>query len=117
MAGGVGLSRSLRRRVPPVLCAGLWALGIALAQSTIDANHASLAEIERIRGLGTSIAANLVDARNKATFKDWNDLIRRVRGIGVANAALLSAQGLTVNGAAYQTPAPPQGRAAAAPAR
>lgn len=117
MAGGSGLSRSLRRRVRPVLCAGLWALGTALAQSTIDANHASLAEIERIRGLGTSIAANLIDARNKAEFKDWNDLIRRVRGVGAANAALLSAQGLTVNGAGYRSPAPPQVTAPAAPAR
>jgi competence protein ComEA len=117
MAGGICLSRSLRRQVHPVLFAGLWALGIALAQSTIDANHASLADIERIHGLGTSIAANLIDARNEAAFKDWNDLIRRVRGIGAAKAALLSAQGLTVNGAVYPTPAPPQGRAAAAPAR
>lgn len=117
MAGGIGLSRTLRRQVHRVLCAGLWALGIALAQSTIDANHASLADIERIRGLGTSIAANLIEARNKAPFKDWNDLIRRVRGIGAANAARLSAQGLTVNGAAYPTPAPSQGTAAAPPAK
>jgi competence protein ComEA len=117
MAGGSSLSRSLRLPVQPALFAGLWALGIALAQPTIDANHASLAEIERMRGMGTSIAANLVDARNKAAFKDWNDLIRRVRGIGVANAALLSEQGLTVNGAAYPTPAPAQGTAAATPAK
>lgn len=117
MAGGIGLSRSLRPQVHHVPFVGLWALGIALAQSTIDANHASLADIERIRGLGTSIAADLIDARNKAAFKDWNDLIRRVRGIGAARASLLSAQGLTVNGAPYPTPAPPQGTAAAAPAK
>jgi len=116
MAGGIGLIRTLLRQAHHLLFAGLWALGTALAQSTIDANHASLADIERIRGLGTSIAANLIDARNKAAFKDWNDLIRRVCGIGVANAAHLSAQGLTVNGAAYLTPAPAQGTAAAPPA-
>ena len=117
MAGGIGLRRSLRRQLHLVPFVGLWALGIALAQSTIDANHASLADIERIRGLGTSIAANLIEARNESAFKDWNDLIRRVRGIGAAKAALLSAQGLTVNGATYPTPAPPQGTAAAPPAK
>ena len=34
---------------------------------------------------------------------DWADLIRRVKGIGMGNAAKLSAQGLRVNGAAFQT--------------
>ncbi|MFZ2649906.1 MAG: helix-hairpin-helix domain-containing protein [Burkholderiaceae bacterium] len=78
------------------------AIGAAAAPSAIDANHASLAEIERIKGVGTALAANLLEERNKAAFKDWDDLIRRVKGIGPGNAVRFSAEGLTVNGARFQ---------------
>lgn len=87
-------------------------LSLTLAQATLDVNRASLADIERLRGVGTTLAANLIDERDKAAFKDWNDLIQRVRGIGAANAARLSAQGLTVNGAAYRSATPGAGASA-----
>ena len=78
------------------------ALGSAVAQPEIDANRATLAQIERIKGVGTQLAENILQARAQGEFKDWADLIRRVKGIGASNAALLSAQGLTVNGVGFQ---------------
>lgn len=85
------------------LIAGLLAVCAAAAQPSADANLASLAEIERIKGVGTVLAANILEARAKGPFMDWADLILRVKGIGMRNAAKLSAQGLRVNGAAFQT--------------
>ena len=35
-------------------------------------------------------------------FKDWTDLIDRVKGLGEGNAAKFSTEGLTVNGAAFK---------------
>jgi len=97
--------------------AGLLAVCSAVAQSSVDANLGSLAEIERIKGIGTSLAANILDARAKGTFKDWGDLIRRVKGIGANKAARLSAEGLTVNGAPFNTQSapPPAAQAPEAP--
>ena len=49
--------------------------------------------------------ASVMSERKKAPFKDWQDLITRVQGVGPGSAAKFSAEGLTVNGSAYQ-PAP-----------
>ena len=77
----------------------------AVAQPGIDANRATLAQIERVKGVGTQLAENMLQARAQSEFKDWPDLIRRVQGIGPSNAARLSAQGLTVNGLAFRSQA------------
>jgi competence protein ComEA len=85
----------------------LWAACAALAQPAlpvVEANVATLAEVERIKGVGTTLAANILEARDKGAFRDWADLIQRVKGIGAGSAARLSAQGLRVNGAAFPTP-------------
>ena len=39
--------------------------------------------------------------RKKGQFKDWSDLMARVKGIKGGAAARLSKEGLTVNGASY----------------
>jgi competence protein ComEA len=39
----------------------------------------------------------IVDERKAGKFKDWADFIKRVKGVGDARAAKLSAAGLTVN--------------------
>ena len=44
--------------------------------------------------------------RKKAEFKNWDDLIARVKGFGPKTAAKFSAEGLTVGGATYQGAAP-----------
>ncbi len=92
------------------LVAGLLIACAAAAAPSADVNLASLAEIERIKGVGTSLAANILEARAQGAFKDWGDLIRRVKGIGPGNAEKLSAQGLRVNDKPFsnqQTPSLP----------
>jgi competence protein ComEA len=91
--------------VATLLCA---LAGPALA---LDVNQANAAELDSLRGVGPGLSTPLLAERDKAPFKDWPDLIARVKGLGPGNAARLSAQGLTVDGAAYQRPA----KAASAP--
>ncbi len=81
------------------------------AWAAIEANQASRAELETVKGIGPGLSGKIVDARKGAAFKDWTDLVERVGGIGPGNAARFSQAGLTVAGAAYA------GEAAAAPAK
>jgi MFS family permease len=60
--------------------------------------------------IGPAISGRILDERKKGNFKSWEDLIERVKGLGVGNAAKFSAEGLTVSGAGYKG-------AAAAPAK
>lgn len=82
----------------------------AVAFAAVDVNKATAAELDGIKGIGPGISAKILDERKKGNFKDWNDFIERVKGVGEANAAKFSAEGMTVNGAAFKgvaaTPAP-----------
>ena len=81
--------------------------GVAFAD--VDVNDAALADIERIPGIGVTLAERIVDERRSGPFKDWADLIARVKGVGRAQAARWSRAGLTVGGAPYgaaSAPAP-----------
>ncbi len=82
--------------------AGALLLCASMAFAAVDVNSASEAELDGIRGIGPSTSRRILDERNKGHFKDWNDLMARVRGIRRANATRLSAAGLTVNGSAFQ---------------
>jgi competence protein ComEA len=75
----------------------LWASALA----GVDANTATQAELESISGIGPALSTAIVEERKKGDFKDWNDLFRRVRGVGDRSAAKLSAAGLTIAGKAY----------------
>lgn len=66
------------------------------AFAAVDVNNATQAELEALPGVGTALSARVVAEREKGKFKDWADLIERVRGVGPASAAKLSAAGLTV---------------------
>jgi competence protein ComEA len=79
----------------------LFAFMTAWAWAGMDANTASKAELESVKGVGPSTAQAIVDARKSQAFTNWEDLIGRVKGIGPAKAAGLSAQGLSVGGKAY----------------
>ena len=70
--------------------------------AAVDVNKASAAELDSIKGVGPGISTKILDERKKANFKDWNDFIARVRGVGEGNAAKFSAEGMTVNGAVYK---------------
>jgi competence protein ComEA len=75
----------------------------AAAFAAVDVNEASVADLDSIKGIGPGTSAKIVEQRKAAKFKDWNDLIQRVSGIGDKRAAKLSAEGLTVGGAPYKT--------------
>jgi competence protein ComEA len=70
--------------------------------AAVDVNKATAAELDSIKGIGPSISTKILDERKKGDFKDWTDLVDRVKGIGQGNAAKFSTEGLTVNGAAFK---------------
>ncbi len=77
-------------------------LSAAVCFAALDFNKASEAELDSIKGIGPGTSAKILDERKKASFKDWNDFITRVKGIGEVKAAGFSAEGVTVNGAAFK---------------
>ncbi|MEA5097170.1 MAG: helix-hairpin-helix domain-containing protein [Burkholderiaceae bacterium] len=72
-------------------------MGLAFAQ--VDVNRATQAELDGIKGIGPKISRTILAERNKGgNFKDWDDLQKRVKGIGEKNSVKLSQAGLTVGG-------------------
>jgi competence protein ComEA len=67
-----------------------------------EANQATEAELDSVKGLGPASTARILQAREQAPFKDWADFLHRVKGFKAATAARLSDAGLTVNGAAFE---------------
>lgn len=88
---------SIRFFISAVLAA--FALNAAAA---VDANTASRADLETVKGVGPGLSGKIVEARKTIPFKDWNDMVERVGGIGPANAARFSQAGMTVAGAGYE---------------
>ena len=78
----------------------------AAAAFAVDVNKATQAELEAVKGIGPSISAKILDERKKGPFKDWPDMVERVKGVGDSNAAKFSTEGLTVNGSAFKGAAP-----------
>jgi competence protein ComEA len=76
------------------------------AFAAVDANRASQADLETVKGIGPGLSAKILKARESGMFRDWNDLVDRVGGIGPGNAAKFSQGGLTVGGSAYDASAP-----------
>ncbi len=76
----------------------------ATAFAAVDINKASQAELESVKGIGPSLSTKILSERQKAPFKDWNDLTTRVKGVGDAAASKFSQNGLTVNGAPFTGP-------------
>ena len=74
----------------------------AICLAAVDVNKASAAELDSIKGIGPALSGKILDERNKGAFKDWNDLLSRVKGMGQKNAVKFSADGLTVNDVAYK---------------
>jgi competence protein ComEA len=80
------------------------------AFAAVDINKASQAELEGVKGIGPALSGKIIEARKTGDFKNWGEVVDRIGGVGPGNAAKLSANGLTVGGAAYDA------AAAAAPA-
>ncbi len=74
--------------------------------AAVDANKGTVAELDGLKGVGPAMSKRIVDARQQSAFKDWTDLMTRVKGVKEKAAAKLSAEGLTVNGESYKGAAP-----------
>ena len=95
----------------------------ALSFAAVEINTGTAADLDSVKGIGPGMSKRIIDERAKGQFKDWNDFISRVKGVGDKNAVKFSAGGMTVNGAAYSgatMPAKaakePKAKVAAAPA-
>lgn len=80
------------------LLAAVLAFAAAASMAAVDVNKATVADLDSIKGIGPGTSAKILEARQKAPFKNWDDLISRVPGIGEKRAAKLSSEGLTVQG-------------------
>ena len=96
--------------------ASLAMLAAATAFAAVEANKASPAELDGIKGVGPAMSQKIVDARKQGEFKSWDDFMARVKGVKAKKAEKLSADGLTVNGQPFKAataaaPAPAKGGA------
>ena len=83
------------------LATWLMTLYMACASNSIRAfeiNQASEADLDSLKGVGPATTARILAERQKSAFVSWTDLMSRLKGVRVANATKLSAQGLRVNG-------------------
>ncbi|RZL90251.1 MAG: helix-hairpin-helix domain-containing protein [Variovorax sp.] len=74
--------------------------------AAVDANKATDAELDALKGVGPAMSKRIVDERKKGAFKDWPDLMSQVKGVKEKAAIKLSAEGLTVNGQSFSGAAP-----------
>ncbi len=72
-----------------------------LAWAEVDANLASVAELDSIKGIGPGMSRQILAQRDSGKFKDWADFMARVPGVKAKTAAKFSAQGMTVDGKAF----------------
>jgi competence protein ComEA len=93
------MSSRQRRAMVFALCG--FGVRLLAAEQLLELNSASLAQLEALGGVGTALAARVIEERSKRPFADWSDAQRRIKGLGPRMAAQLSDQGLTVNGARY----------------
>ncbi len=91
----------LRRAAVAVL--GALAIGrmATASDASVELNTATEAELDGVRGIGPDLSARLLAERSRAPYRDWADLIARVKPMGPAQARRLSEAGLRVNGQAY----------------
>ena len=62
----------------------------AASFAAVDANKATAAELDGLKGIGPAISAKIIDERKKGSFKDGQDFIDRVKGVGEHNAVKFS---------------------------
>ena len=80
-------------------------LYVAAAFAAVDVNTAKASDLDGVKGIGPVISKRILDERKKGKFKDWPDLVSRVKGLGETSAAKLSAEGLTVDGKEFKAAA------------
>jgi competence protein ComEA len=85
-----------------LLCVLAMLFATATAFAAVEINKADQAALESVKGIGTKVSVRILDERKKSPFKDWADLMARVKGIKEGAAVKLSKEGLTVNGASFE---------------
>jgi competence protein ComEA len=85
----------------------------AASTAAAELNTAPQAELESVKGIGPDLSQRILDLRRERAFSDWEDVMRRVKGVGKATARRWSQEGLTVQGRPYD-PLPPTSAASAA---
>jgi competence protein ComEA len=88
-----------------ILAAMFMVFAAAVAMAAVDVNKATEAELDGMKGIGPATSKTILAERKKGDFKDWQDFIKRVKGVGEKKAEQFSKEGMTVNGAAYKTAA------------
>ena len=92
----------IRLLTPLVLATALAVFAPAFAASgAIDVNKATQAELETVKGIGPTMSSKILAARKSGDFKDWDDLVQRVSGMGPGNARRMSEAGLRVGAHAF----------------
>lgn len=95
----------MRKPIHVLIAACLALLSASIFAGT-EANLATEAELDNVKGLGPSSTARIMKARTQAPFTDWPDFLKRVKGFKPTKAEALSNAGLTVNGAPYAATKP-----------
>ncbi|SEA29720.1 MULTISPECIES: ComEA family DNA-binding protein [Acidovorax] len=74
----------------------------AASFAAVDVNQATAAELDGIKGIGPGLSGKIIAERKHGAFKDWDDFIQRVRGVGEVTAGKFSTEGLRVNGRTFK---------------
>lgn len=92
--------------------------GTAQSRQTepVNVNTADAKTLQRVKGIGPSMAQKIVNARKKGgDFKSSADLSRRVKGLGEKRLAKLKANGLVIPTSVLPKSAAPTGPDAGVP--
>lgn len=96
------------RKIAITVTIPMVSLLVGAAWAQVDLNQATEIELDGLKGLGPATTRQVLDERQKAPFRDWPDVMQRIKGIGPKKAASLSEQGIRVQGQAYgQAPSTP----------
>jgi len=87
------------------ICAAVFTVLCSLqpAWAAVNANTASVEELQTVRGIGPTIAERIVQERGKGPYKSLDDLQARVRGVGSNSVKKMAQGGLTVSGGGSRT--------------
>ena len=69
------------------LLAALTMFYAAVSFAAVDVNTATAADLDSVKGIGPAMSTRIIDERKKSKFKDWNDFIARVKGVGEKSAS------------------------------
>lgn len=61
------------------LLAALAMFYAAMSFAAVDVNTANAADLDSVKGIGPAMSTRILDERKKGPFKDWPDLIARVK--------------------------------------